>query len=78
MTGKYFEMLETDWAEAHVVKKCGDCAKFVNPRIEGNVIKGFCRVLEKIVWGMLTPKHNQDKLGMEITDECWARRFSWK
>jgi len=74
----YFERFEIDRAEAYAVKNCGSCVKFVNPRIEGNVTKGRCIVLEKIVWGMLTPKHNQNRLGMNMADECWTGRFSWE
>ena len=86
MTGKYFERIDQSTSgsyldrlgvEAHVVKRCGDCARFVNPWIERDVTKGFCRVLEKIVWGILTPQHNRDRRNIEITDKCWIKRSSW-
>jgi len=73
MAGEYLDRLGIEEAGAHVVKKCEDCVKFVNPQIEGDVIKGFCEEFEKIVLGMLTPKHNRDRWNMEITDECWTR-----
>ena len=76
MTGRYFDRLGIEYADSHAVKKCENCVKFVNPRIEGNVKKGFCRILQKIVWGMLTPQHNRDRLNREITDKCWIRGFS--
>ena len=78
MTGEYFDGLGIEEARAYTVKNCGSCVKFVNPRIEGNVAKGFCEVLEKIVWGILTPQHNRDRWNIEITDECWIGGFNWE